>query len=48
MENLKIFRASHGEGKTKWLFAQAANDYDSGNECYFCGKYARNRALSGK
>lgn len=39
MENLKIFRASHGEGKTRWLFEQAATAYDSGNKCYFYGKY---------
>lgn len=39
MKNLKIFRAGRGEGKTKWLFEQAVNAYDSGNSCYFCGNY---------
>lgn len=37
--NIKIFKARHGEGKTKWLVEQAQREYDAGKTCYCLGKY---------
>jgi hypothetical protein len=35
--DIKIFRANHGEGKTKWLFERAVEAYDAGYELYYVG-----------
>lgn len=39
MNNIKIFRANRGEGKTKWLVEQAQREYDDGKRCICFGKY---------
>lgn len=37
MNNIKIFRANRGEGKTKWLFERAVEERDSGKHLYYIG-----------
>ena len=34
---IKIFRAKHGEGKTKWLFERAVEADEAGYELYYVG-----------
>lgn len=35
--NIKIFRANRGEGKTKWLFERAADEYSKGKFLCYVG-----------
>lgn len=37
MNNIKIFRAGHGEGKTKWLFERAVEEHLNGKHLYYIG-----------
>lgn len=37
MNNIKIFRANRGEGKTKWLFERAAEEQLNGKYLYYVG-----------
>ena len=38
MNNIKIFRANRGEGKTKWLFERAVEEISNGKHLYYVGK----------
>ncbi len=40
MNNIKIFRANRGEGKTKWLVGQLKDCADMGCNCYYIGTTA--------
>lgn len=37
MSNINIFRASRGEGKTKWLAEKAKECVDDGRDVYYIG-----------
>ena len=37
MNNMKIFRANPGEGKTKWLFERAVEESLNGKSLYYVG-----------
>lgn len=37
MNNIKIFRANRGEGKTKWLFERAVEEKLNGKSLYYVG-----------
>ena len=37
MNNIKIFRANRGEGKTKWLAERIKECADAGFNCYYVG-----------
>ena len=37
MNNVKIFRANRGEGKSKWLVERIKECADAGRNCYYIG-----------
>ena len=37
MDNMKIFRANRGEGKTKWLVDRAIEAHDEGKILFYAG-----------
>ena len=47
MNNIKIFRANPGEGKTKWLFERAVEEKLNGKHLYYVGKEKSMDALAG-
>lgn len=44
--NMKIFRANRGEGKTKWLFERAADEYGKGKTLYYVGEKTSMKGLT--
>lgn len=40
MNNINIFRANRGEGKTKWLIERAIDEYENGKTLYYVGSPA--------
>lgn len=44
--NIKIFRANRGEGKTKWLFERAVEEYNKGKDLYYVGNLTTMRGLT--
>lgn len=47
MNNIKIFRANHGEGKTKWLFERAVEESLNGKHLYYVGTERSMETLAG-
>lgn len=45
MNNIQIFRANRGEGKTKWLFEMAADEHSKGKTLYYVGERGSMRGL---
>ena len=45
MNNIKIFRANRGEGKTKWLFERAIEEQLNGKHLYYVGSDRSMEAL---
>jgi hypothetical protein len=46
MNNIKIFRANPGEGKTKWLFERAVEESLNGKHLYYVGTERSMEALT--
>lgn len=46
MNNIKIFRANRGEGKTKWLFERAVEESLNGKHLYYIGTEKSMEALA--
>lgn len=47
MNNIKIFRANHGEGKTKWLFERAVEEHLNDKHLYYVGTERSKETLIG-